>query len=69
MPGYQLFFLTEEHKIVRTLEESHEDDAEAVLKARALAQQHTIDIWQDKRRVAMVAPGSEPLIFNDSRAP
>ena len=64
MPQYQLFFLTSENKAVKKLEETHENEFRVLSKAR----DHTIDVWQDNRRVAMIAPGAEPLVFSDHRA-
>ncbi|MGD0192034.1 MAG: hypothetical protein ABSD74_14940 [Rhizomicrobium sp.] len=68
MPGYQLFFLSKENKGVRKLEKTHDGEAPAMRKAVDLAQDHTIDVWQDNRRVATIAPGAQPLIFNVVRS-
>jgi hypothetical protein len=68
MPDYRLFYLTAENHIVNHLEHSCRDDLDALDKARGLAINHSIEIWQAKRRVALVKRGDAPLHASDSRS-
>jgi hypothetical protein len=69
MPRHRMYFLTADNQIANELEQSCEDDARALSKARYLAvvEDSVVDVWQESRRVAMVEPESEPLIFSDAR--
>jgi hypothetical protein len=62
------FFLTSENHIVNHYEHSCNDDLGALDKARELAKNHSIETWQDKRRVALVKKGDAPLSASDARA-
>jgi hypothetical protein len=66
MPEYQMFFLAGEN-VVRQLETTFDNDQMALREARAQAGDHTIDVWQHDRRIALVRADLEPLVFNDSR--
>jgi hypothetical protein len=70
MLAYQMYFLTADNQIANQLEQSCEDDVRALSKARYLAviEDSVVDVWQESRRVAMVEPESEPLVFSDVRA-
>ena len=68
MPEYQMFFLAGEN-VVRQIETTFDSDQMALHEARALARDHTIDVWQHDRRVALVRADLEPLVFSDSRVP
>jgi hypothetical protein len=54
VPEYQLFYLTCENTVVQQVDWEFEDDEKALSKARALAHEHMIDVWQHNRRVALV---------------
>jgi hypothetical protein len=66
MPEYQLFFLTSESEIVHQVDYAFEDDRTALAEAHERARDHTIDVWQNDRRVALVAAKYVPLTFNDA---
>jgi hypothetical protein len=68
MPDYRLFFLTAENHIINHLEYLCGDDLDALDKARGLAINHSIEIWQAKRRVALVKRGDAPLDTGDSHS-
>ncbi len=68
MPDYRLFFLTAENHIVDHLVHKCSDDLDALDKARGLAINHSIEIWQAKRRVALVTRGDMPLNASDARS-
>jgi hypothetical protein len=65
MPEYQLYFLTSENHIVNHHAHAYLDDLGALDKARTLAKDHAIEIWQDKRRVALVKLGDAALNASD----
>jgi hypothetical protein len=65
MPDYQLYFLTPENHIVNHYSHAYRDDLRALDKARALSKDHAIEIWQDKRRVALVKMGDAALNAGD----
>ena len=65
MADYQMFFLTSENHIVNHFEHSYDNDLDALDKARDLAKNHAIEIWQKKRRVAFVKKGNTPLDATD----
>ncbi|MGD0192808.1 MAG: hypothetical protein ABSD74_18875 [Rhizomicrobium sp.] len=68
MPAYRMYFLTTENHIVNHLEYQGDDDFSALSKARSIADEYAIDIWDKNRRVAMVKRGCDALIFSDPRA-
>jgi len=61
MPDYRLFFLTTDNHVFGRHEVSCDDDLGALEKARELAKDHAIEVWQEKRRVALVKVGGAPL--------
>jgi hypothetical protein len=61
MPDYQMYFLTRENHIVNHHAHHYRDDLLALDKARELAKNHAIEIWQNRRRVALVKMGDAPL--------
>jgi len=67
MSSYMLYYLTDELHIVDHRVYDGDDDLAAVDEARLRADGHIIDVWQDKRRVAMVKKGYAPLVFSNPR--
>jgi hypothetical protein len=66
VPSYRMYFLNDEGRIVDFIEHACEDDPGALDTARALESQ--IEIWQARRRVALVKPGRDTLLFDNPRA-
>jgi hypothetical protein len=66
MLDYTMHFVTSRGQVTEYLE-SCADDAIAVEKAGELGamQNSIVDVWQEKRRVAMVSPEVSPLVFSD----
>jgi hypothetical protein len=64
--AYRMYFLNNEDRIVDFIEHLCPDDPSALDRARMLAEGSPIEIWQAKRRVALVAPGRDPILFGDS---
>ena len=65
MPNYRLYYLTPENHIVNHMAYAGPDDLSALEKARSLAREHSIEIWESKRRVALVKMGDVALNDND----
>jgi hypothetical protein len=65
MADYQMFFLTSENHIVNHFEHSYDNDLDALDKGCDLAKDHSIEIWQKKRRVALIKKGNAPLDATD----
>ena len=65
MGEYHLFFLGPDDHIVNREARSFRDDLAALDRARKLAKDHAIEIWQDERRVALVKAGDAPLSVCD----
>jgi hypothetical protein len=63
-----MYFPTPENHIVNHHEYVGDDDLSALSKARSLADDYAIDIWEKTRRVAIVKRDSNALIFSDPRA-
>jgi hypothetical protein len=61
-----MYFLNDEGRIVDFLEHLCEDDPDALDTARTMGT--PIEIWQARRRVALVKPGRDPLLFEGARA-
>jgi hypothetical protein len=64
--SYRMYFLNDEGRIVDFLEHLCEDDPDALDTARTMGT--PIEIWQARRRVALVKPGRDPLLFESARA-
>ena len=65
MPDYRLCFLNKDKRVMTHIERACEDDLSALEKARALAADYAIEIWQAERRVAIVESGTAPRLDND----
>jgi hypothetical protein len=65
MPYYRLYALNDDNHVVRPYEHICDDDLAALERGRELAVEHTIEIWQEKRRVALVKKGDAPLNADD----
>jgi hypothetical protein len=68
MPYYRLYALSDDNHILRPYEYTCDDDLEALERGRELAIKHSIEIWQEKRRVAFVKKGDAPLSAFDRRS-
>ena len=69
MTLYRLFFLTRENHIFGRHEISCHDDLSALERAFELAKEHAIEIWQEKRRVALVVRGGDALNADNRGSP
>ena len=65
MPDYRLCFLNKDNRVMTHIERACDDDLSALAKARALAADYAIEIWQAERRVAVVESGTAPRQDND----
>jgi hypothetical protein len=63
MSRYTLFYLNDEYRIVGHFFLDIDGDGTVIEEARSRANGHTIDVWQGKRRVALVKTGFAPLVF------
>jgi hypothetical protein len=66
--NYQMYYLTPENHIVNHLAFSGRDDLAALDKARSLSRDHAIEIWDSKRRVALVKKVDAALDEGDPRS-
>jgi len=57
MPHYRVYFLDERNKITAATNVLAENDEEACAAARQLDRAHDIEVWQQARKVATIAPG------------
>jgi hypothetical protein len=64
MLAYRMYFLNSDDRIVDFIEHLCADDPSALSRARALAESSPIEVWQAKRRVALVTPGRDPILFS-----
>ena len=65
MHSYRMYFLNGENRIVDFIEHLCADDPDALDTARTIGT--PVEIWQAKRRVALVKPGHDPLLFDNPR--
>jgi hypothetical protein len=66
MLAYRMYFLNnDDGRIVDFIEHLCADDPSALDRARAIAENTPIEIWQAKRRVALVKPGRDPILFGN----
>jgi hypothetical protein len=68
MMAYRMYFLNgDDGRIVDFIEHLCADDPSALDRARALAKDSAVEIWQSKRRVALVTRGHDPILFGNGR--
>jgi hypothetical protein len=68
MLAYRMYFMSsDDGRIVDFIEHLCADDPSALDRARALAEKSPIEIWQARRRVALVTPGRDPILFGNGR--
>jgi hypothetical protein len=65
MPSYRLHYLNTGNRILNDMEHFCGDDLAALDRARGLSKDHAIEIWQEKRRVALVKRGDAALDAGD----
>jgi hypothetical protein len=66
MFAYRMYFLNnDDGRIVDFIEHLCADDPSALDRARMLAEKSAIEVWQAKRRIALVKPGRDPILFGD----
>jgi len=65
MPNYRLNYVNSDNYIVSHIEHAYTDDLSALEKAWTICKDYTIEIWQDKRRVARVKKGNAALDVSD----
>jgi hypothetical protein len=58
--GYYAYVIGDDGHIVNRIEVRCENDEEAIQCAKRLVDDHTIELWQEARQVATLAP-SQPL--------
>jgi hypothetical protein len=67
MLAYRMYFLNSDNHIFDFIEHLCVADPSALKRARMLAEDSPVEIWQAKRRVALVARGREPILFGNGR--